>query len=160
MIEQQIKMAQGLRQIGMGLVLMAEAFEQQGPQTDLESKPIIAAQTTTAKAKAKADKPVAAEKNIEPDIETASQPANKTSAKKKTEVPKFDFEAASVDDKCEFLRNEMVKVSTVLKGDRPKIFAFLKKYGASKVNEMKEEDLINLHTDIQIFLGGPDALDI
>ncbi len=149
-----IKVSQSLKALGMSLVNLGEAIED--AHNDVKPAASTKLVTETAKAKAKAD--AQAMKAEETKEEKAEPKAEKKAAKK--EKPKFDFEAANVDDKIEFLRNEMVKVSAQLNGDRTKVFAFLKKYNAQRVNELSEENLTNLHTDIQVFLGGPDELDV
>lgn len=169
MLQTNLKLSQSLRQIGMGLVTLGEAFEAielAGTETPKVEKQTPQPATTTAKAKAKADKEAQTNNEVVNDpetgtpLETKAEEKPKAKTTKKKEEPKFDFEASNRDEKIEFLRSEMVKVSAQLKGDRTKVFAFLKKYNANKVNELSDDNLVDLHTDIQVFLAGPDALDI
>lgn len=165
MTQESNKLVEAFEHLGHALLGMSQAFKNaaashQGPKVETQQPN---AHGETAKAKAKADKAAPTAK-AEPEVteeKTEAAPTEKKAApKKKKEEPKFDFESSNMDEKVEFLRSEMVKVSAQLKGDRTKVFAFLKKYNANKVNELSEENLVNLYTDIQVFLGGPDALDV
>lgn len=155
-------MGAALHHLGHAMIIIGDALKGMESIQKVE-KQTPAPSSTTAKAKAKADKEAqtASEPETQPEekVETKAEEKAKAKQKKKDE-PKFDFEAAGRDEQVEFLRGQMVKVSAQLQGDRTKVFAFLKKYNANKVNELSDENLVNLHTDIQVFLAGPDALDV
>lgn len=158
------KLGAALHHLGHAMLIIGDSLKQMVEEIKPELKTATPQPaTTTAKAKAKADKEAQTvsepETQAEEKVEAKVEEKPKAKAKRKEE-PKFDFEAANRDEQIEFLRSEMVKVSAQLQGDRTKVFAFLKKYNANKVNELSDENLINLRTDIQVFLGGPDALDV
>lgn len=156
---------EAMKHFGKGFAILAEAFQAAGidPQPQIQEPAQVAA-ATTAKAKKAADKK-AAEKIEEP-AQTESAPVEEQKAapvKKETKAKKADepeFETLDRDGKIEHLRGRMVQVSVKLNGDRDKVYSFLKKYKASKVHELSDDNLDNLKNDIEVFLGGPDALDI
>lgn len=171
-MEKQIeqKVYEGFGHIARGFQVIADAFHKAGleelgetPSPTIQN-PIVSASATTAKAKKAADKK-AAEKIEEP-AQTESAPVEEQKAaivKKETKAKKADepeFETLDRDGKIEHLRGRMVQVSVKLNGDRDKVYSFLKKYKASKVHELSDDNLDNLKNDIEVFLGGPDALDI
>lgn len=160
------KLGAALHHLGHAMLIIGDALKEMMDETKPQIKTSVPApNSTTAKAKAKADKEAAAqttpvEPEAEPEAETKVEEKPKAVKAKKEKEPAFDFEAVSTEEKIEHLRGLMVKASAALKGDRTKVFAFLKKYQANKVNELSEENLTNLKTDLDIFLGGPEALGV
>jgi len=176
-IEQQVKV--GFGHIAKGLSIMAEALMAAGLGNDPQPQhqdPVATGNATTARAKRNADKkaPAATEKApetkqepqgeeqaAEPTQEAAPAPApakKETKAAAKKDEP--EFETLDREGQIEHLRGRMVMVAQKLNGDRDKVYAFLKKYKAQKVNELSDENLGKLKADIEVFLAGPDALDI
>lgn len=158
------KLGAALHHLGHAMLIIGDALKEMIDETKPQLKTSTPAPaSTTAKAKAKADKEAqtAAEPEAEVETKVEEKPKAEVKAKaKKEKEPAFDFEAVSTEEKIEHLRGLMVKASAALKGDRTKVFAFLKKYQANKVNELSEENLTNLKTDLDIFLGGPEALGV
>jgi hypothetical protein len=181
-IEQQVKV--GFGHIAKGLSIMAEALMAAGLGQDPQPQhqdPVATGNATTARAKRNADKkaPAAApapekapettqapqgeEQAAEVTQEAAPAPAPAKSAAAKPKATKAaepEFETLDREGQIEHLRGRMVMVAQKLNGDREKVYAFLKKYKAQKVNELSDENLGNLKADIEVFLAGPDALDI
>lgn len=159
---------EALGHFSKGFQILSDAFQKAGLDTQPKvetQEPVSTAAATTARAKKAADKK-AAEKIEEP-AQTESAPVEEQKAapapKKETKAKKADepeFETLDRDGKIEHLRSRMVQVSVKLSGDRDKVYSFLKKYKASKVHELSDDNLDNLKNDIEVFLGGPDALDV
>lgn len=174
--EQQVKT--GLGHVVKGLSIMADALMASGlgadPTPD-HANPVAGGNATTRRAKKEADKKAPAATPTAPETAPAAQdeeqttpPATqaapaaaapkKAAPKGKTQEP--EFETLDREGRIEHLRARMVMVAQKLNGDRDKVYAFLKKYKAQKVNELTDENLVNLKNDIEVFLAGPDALDI
>lgn len=161
--------AKGFQIISEALILDAEN-KLGGDPTPSHQDPVSSANATTAKAKKAADKaatkkaPAATEPEPEAETETktetkeAAPKTEKKASSKKADEPAF--ESLDREGQIEHLRGRMVMVAQKLNGDRDKVYAFLKKYKAQKVNELSDENLVLLKEDIEVFLGGPDALDI
>ena len=160
--EQQFKtmivhFAEGLRSFASALELMAdEEREEKAP-------------ATTSNGAGQAPKVKTQEPAPQTQTEVAKRAADKTEKEKpaakkpkETKAQKLDdaFEAADREGKITQLRERMVLVAQKLNGDKTRTFAFLKKYGANKVAELSDENLGNLKNDVEVFLAGPDALDL
>lgn len=176
-IDQQVKV--GLGHIAKGFSIMAEALMGAGLGQDPQPQhqdPVASGKATTTRAKRNADKqaPAAAEKapettpapqgeeqTPEPAQQAAPAPAaEKKAATKPGKKDEPEFDTLDREGRIEHLRGRMVMVAQKLNGDRDKVYSFLKKYKAQKVNELSDENLVALKNDIEVFLAGPDALDI
>lgn len=152
-----------------GFQVLTEAFQKAGlgndPKVETQD-PVTTARSVTEKARKAADKKAPA-KVEEPAVETEEPAApaveEKKAAPAKAKAKKNDepdYETLDRDQKIEHLRSRMVLVAQKNGGDRDKTYSYLKKYKATKVHELSDENLDNLKNDIEVFLGGPDALDI
>lgn len=152
-----------------GFQVLTEAFQKAGlgqdPKVETQD-PMTTARSVTEKARKAADKkgPAKVEPEAAPEVEETAAPLDEKKAapakakSKKADEP--DYETLDRDQKIEHLRSRMVLVAQKNGGDRDKTYSYLKKYKATKVHELSDENLDNLKNDIEVFLGGPDALDI
>lgn len=172
----QVKLGEALKHFGAGLMALGSSFEVDPTPTTPDA--VGSAQATTAAAKKAADKAAkdkaakdaknaAAAETESEGAEATETPAPAATTSKKTtttkkadKAAKPDFENLNRDEKIEHLREKMVEVSVKVGGDRDKVYSFLTKYKAQKVNELSDENLDNLKEDVEVFLTGPDALDI
>jgi hypothetical protein len=161
---------EALGHFSKGFQVLTEAFKAAGigndPRVETQD-PVTTAKTTTERARKAADKAKPAPK-VEPEVEETqteepAAPVEEKKAAPKTKAKKADepdYETLDRDQKIEHLRSRMVLVAQKNGGDRDKTYSYLKKYKATKVHELSDDNLDNLKNDIEVFLGGPDALDI
>lgn len=150
------QLAEALKHFGNALISLGGAMSEMPKVTTQDTATSAAA--TTSKAKASADKKAKETVEEKPDDEKAKAPAAKKAAAKKSDAP--DFETLDREAKIDHLREKMVEVSVKVGGDRDKVYSFLTKYKAQKVNELSDENLDALKEDVEVFLAGPAALDI